>query len=257
MSIITLPGRFRALAAVALAALTSLAGLTPARAQWNDFTSEIIVTAAAFCREGTQEAAGAVLPIRDHTSLHSLFGTEYGGNGYSTFALPDLRAPAESRVATGTLRWCAVLGGDYPRLDGNDERHDGRLAGEVIAVADWQSKYGSAAGLLCPDGWSRESDASLPHQAKLNWCRAGGWGGQVNSYIGQMLLVANTICPDNSLPADGRTLPTGEHEYLGTLIGNAYGGDRAQGTYALPDISAPQAGMRWCIVTDGRYPAAD
>ncbi|WP_208322932.1 phage tail protein [Mumia sp. ZJ1417] len=39
-------------------------------------------------------ANGQVLPIAQNTALFSLLGTTYGGNGQTTFALPDLRAAA-------------------------------------------------------------------------------------------------------------------------------------------------------------------
>jgi microcystin-dependent protein len=35
-----------------------------------------------------------VLPIQQDTALFSLIGTNYGGNGTTNFALPDLRAAA-------------------------------------------------------------------------------------------------------------------------------------------------------------------
>ncbi len=38
----------------------------------------------AFCN-------GQILPISQNTALFSLLGTTYGGNGTTTFALPDLR----------------------------------------------------------------------------------------------------------------------------------------------------------------------
>ncbi|GAB4030116.1 phage tail protein [Spirosoma jeollabukense] len=40
---------------------------------------------------------GSILPIAQNTALFSLLGTTYGGNGQTTFALPDLR----SRVPLG------------------------------------------------------------------------------------------------------------------------------------------------------------
>jgi microcystin-dependent protein len=39
-------------------------------------------------------ANGQLLPINQNTALFSLLGTTYGGNGQTTFALPDLRAAA-------------------------------------------------------------------------------------------------------------------------------------------------------------------
>jgi hypothetical protein len=39
-------------------------------------------------------ANGQLLPIQQNTALFSLYGTYYGGDGVTTFALPDLRAQA-------------------------------------------------------------------------------------------------------------------------------------------------------------------
>ena len=41
---------------------------------------------------------GTLLPIQQNAALYSLLGTAYGGNGTTTFALPDLRG----RVPVGT-----------------------------------------------------------------------------------------------------------------------------------------------------------
>lgn len=38
--------------------------------------------------------SGSILPIAQNTALFSLLGTTYGGNGQTTFALPDLRSRA-------------------------------------------------------------------------------------------------------------------------------------------------------------------
>jgi microcystin-dependent protein len=45
------------------------------------------------------EAKGQLLPINQHQALFSLLGTMYGGDGITTFALPDLRGRAE--IGTG------------------------------------------------------------------------------------------------------------------------------------------------------------
>lgn len=51
---------------------------------------EIHLTAAGFAAAGLP-ADGRELLIRDNTVLFSLIGTTYGGDGFTTFALPDLR----------------------------------------------------------------------------------------------------------------------------------------------------------------------
>src|SRR5271155_1078312 len=48
----------------------------------------------AFC-------AGQLLPINQNTALFSLLGTTYGGNGTTTFALPDLRGRIANAFGQG------------------------------------------------------------------------------------------------------------------------------------------------------------
>lgn len=44
---------------------------------------------------------GALLPISDYEVLYTLLGTTYGGNGVTTFALPDLRSRLPFGQGTG------------------------------------------------------------------------------------------------------------------------------------------------------------
>ncbi len=55
---------------------------------------EIILTAGKTAAPGTARADGQILKISSFTALFSLLGTKYGGNGTTTFALPDLRNAA-------------------------------------------------------------------------------------------------------------------------------------------------------------------
>jgi microcystin-dependent protein len=45
-----------------------------------------------FAPRGWATCSGQILPIQQNTALFSLLGTSYGGNGTTTFALPDLRS---------------------------------------------------------------------------------------------------------------------------------------------------------------------
>lgn len=51
-------------------------------------------------------AAGQIMPIAQNQALFSLLGTTYGGNGTTTFALPDLRAAAPN----GLTYWICTFG---------------------------------------------------------------------------------------------------------------------------------------------------
>lgn len=50
----------------------------------------ILLTAASYAGEGVP-ARGQLLPIQQYSALFALLGTAYGGDGQTTFALPDLR----------------------------------------------------------------------------------------------------------------------------------------------------------------------
>ena len=55
------------------------------------FLGEIRVTGFNFAPRGWALCDGQLLPINQNTALFALLGTQFGGNGQTTFALPDLR----------------------------------------------------------------------------------------------------------------------------------------------------------------------
>jgi hypothetical protein len=60
---------------------------------WTDCTLGSIQLFAGSTGEGLA-CDGSLLPINQNTALFSLLGNEYGGDGQTTFALPDLRSAA-------------------------------------------------------------------------------------------------------------------------------------------------------------------
>ena len=55
------------------------------------FLSEIRMMSFDFPPKGWAQCNGQFLPINQNQALFALLGTNYGGNGQTTFALPDLR----------------------------------------------------------------------------------------------------------------------------------------------------------------------
>jgi microcystin-dependent protein len=55
------------------------------------FLAEILIVGFNFAPRGYAFCDGQILPINQNQSLYSLLGTTYGGDGRTTFALPDLR----------------------------------------------------------------------------------------------------------------------------------------------------------------------
>jgi microcystin-dependent protein len=65
------------------------------------FVGEIAIAGFNFAPRGWAFCNGQLLPISQNTALFSLLGTTYGGNGTSTFALPDLRSRAPIHFGQG------------------------------------------------------------------------------------------------------------------------------------------------------------
>lgn len=58
------------------------------------FVAEIRMFGGNFAPTGWAQCNGQILPISQNTALFSLLGTSYGGDGKSTFALPNLEGSA-------------------------------------------------------------------------------------------------------------------------------------------------------------------
>ena len=60
----------------------------------DSFIGQIALFPYYFAPRGWMACEGQLLPINQNTALFSLLGTNFGGNGRTTFALPDLRDKA-------------------------------------------------------------------------------------------------------------------------------------------------------------------
>lgn len=65
------------------------------------FLGEIKLVGFNFAPRGWAFCDGQLLPINQNTALFSLLGTTYGGDGRTTFALPDLRGRVSIHPGTG------------------------------------------------------------------------------------------------------------------------------------------------------------
>lgn len=60
-------------------------------AQAEAFLGEVRIWAGSFAPRGWMFCEGQTLNINQYQALYSLLGTQYGGNGVTTFNIPDLR----------------------------------------------------------------------------------------------------------------------------------------------------------------------
>ncbi len=65
------------------------------------FLSEIRIMSFGYAPKGWAQCNGQFMPINQNQALFSLLGTTFGGNGQTTFALPNLRGRAPIHVGSG------------------------------------------------------------------------------------------------------------------------------------------------------------
>ncbi|WP_206756952.1 tail fiber protein [Tolypothrix sp. FACHB-123] len=63
----------------------------PASAGIDPYIGEVMLSGNTYCPNGWAEANGQMLQVSQNQALFALLGTTYGGDGRTTFALPDLR----------------------------------------------------------------------------------------------------------------------------------------------------------------------
>lgn len=90
-----------ALSCAAVAAAVFSFAPNTAKAGANPFLGEMMLVPYTFCPRGYAEANGALLPIAQYSALFSLMGTTYGGDGRTTFGLPDLRGRVVMSLGNG------------------------------------------------------------------------------------------------------------------------------------------------------------
>lgn len=78
--------------------ICALVGIFPSRNFGEPTLGQIGLVGFNFAPRGWSFCSGQLLPIASNSALFSLYGTFYGGDGRTTFALPDLRG----RVAIGS-----------------------------------------------------------------------------------------------------------------------------------------------------------
>src|ERR1700720_2838387 len=70
----------------------------------NAFLGQISMFGGNFAPRNTALCNGQTLPIAQNQALFSLMGTTYGGNGQTTFALPNLQGNCAIHVGNGYVQ---------------------------------------------------------------------------------------------------------------------------------------------------------
>ena len=89
---------------ILLAAAIATMGIShapQAEAGTDPYLGEMFIMPYTFCPRGTVSAEGQLLAINQYQALFSLLGTNYGGDGRTTFGMPDLRGRIALSVGSG------------------------------------------------------------------------------------------------------------------------------------------------------------
>lgn len=113
------------------------------------FIGEIAVLGFNFAPRGWAFCDGQILPINQNQALFSLLGTTYGGDGRTSFALPDLRGRVPIHFGAGSRLSSRSLGSR-----GGEESHG-------LSVAEMPS-HEHPAGCQSAIGTEKAPDGKVP-----------------------------------------------------------------------------------------------
>lgn len=108
----------------------------------NPYLGEIKLCAFGFAPRGWALCNGQFLSIAQNQALFSLLGTTYGGNGTTTFALPDLRGRTPNSFGNGFTQGERLGEENHTLLITEIPEHDHQLNG-TSAVGDKRPANGS------------------------------------------------------------------------------------------------------------------
>jgi len=117
------------------------------------FIGEITMFGGNFALRGWAFCNGQLLPIAQNTALFSLLGTTYGGDGRTSFGLPDLRGRTAMHAGSGpglTNRRLGASGGTTTEVIGPTQlpqhTHDVNALSEAADETDPAGKFPANTG---------------------------------------------------------------------------------------------------------------
>lgn len=162
------------------------------------FIGEIVMFGGNFAPSGWAQCNGQLLSIAQNQALFSILGTTYGGDGETTFGLPDLRG--RSPIGTGngpglsTISLGEKSGLEYKTLSVNEipaHNHNG-VVKCYNQTADETNPMGSVIGVTEGDFFSTEpSNANMaPNSVEIGNTGGGQSFSIRDPYIGMNYIIA-------------------------------------------------------------------
>jgi microcystin-dependent protein len=168
------------------------------------FIGELRLMGFNFAPRGWARCDGQLLSIAQNTALFSLLGTTYGGNGQTTFALPDLRSrvPIHQGQGPGLSNYAMgqAAGVEQVSLTTNEMPAHVHQASVAAASAATTKNPNNALPAFTAAGTSYGTAADLTMAANMVNVGVSG-GSQPHSNIQPYLTLNWCICMEGIFPS--------------------------------------------------------
>ena len=231
----------------------------------NAFTGVIKLFGGTFAPVDWLLCDGSLLQISQYNALYSLIGTTFGGDGQTTFAIPDLRGripvgsgngpgltprPAGSK---GGAEQVTLIASDISAhshvLTATDAGATSRAASSDSLLAESQGRIYAAAAAspvaMSPAAISTvgggqphnniQPSLSINHIICTNGLPPSTSDDFAEPFLAEIALNAGLLDWGGWVPCDGRILPISSNTALFSLLGTTYGGNGTT-NFALPDL---------------------
>ncbi|WP_217989993.1 InlB B-repeat-containing protein [Paenibacillus sp. 7523-1] len=225
---------------------------------------------------GWMPARGQSMSITQNTALYSLLGNNFGGDGKTTFSLPNL-----SGAAPDGMGYYLALNGIFPSRDESIYGAGPSVLGEVrlfpyrftppgwLALNGQEVSTSTYSDLYQMIGTTYGGDGSttfkLPNMPKMNDIIYYGIStdptqraenGTGDEYIGEIIPMLVSLPTNHWIPANGLTLPINQNQPLFSLLGTRFGGD-GQVNFNVPNLNSSQSAFVYYVANTGVFPTLD
>ena len=256
------------------------------------YVGEVVLYAFNFPPQNWAPCTGQLLPLSQNFPLFSLIRNQFGGDGVSTFALPDY-----TKLAPQGMQYCIALQGVQPK-DAPRPGNLGEIAllpyatpstwincnGQSLQGAQYQSLFqfigttfgGSRTFFRVPNltmlpppfpsppapitqGQSGATTGKVnrpPGPTQSLYCLSnGGANVPATPFLCEVRLLPTWSTPAGWSACKGQLLPLNINQAMFSLLGINFGGD-GRTNFALPNLSkAPlPEGLQYCISVAGTPP---
>lgn len=171
------------------------------------YIAEIRLFAANFAPRNWGYCNGAILSIAQNTALFSLLGTTYGGNGQTTFGLPDFRG----RVGVGTGTASGLQSFSLGELSGSET--------VTLTTNNMPAHSHTASANLSPAGSNLPGEETNPNGSYPGLIQGGNvYASTHNSTMGSVSM-ALTIGPSGNSAPHNNIQPSLGMNYIICLYG--------------------------------------